>query len=551
MASGSKGNAFTPYRDGWYLCYYNYNGNPYGGPNGTSFTLKESTTFKASWVGATPNYTYGAGTTITIYGIAYSYDGSQSHPIYVGVPAGGVWMSRDALESNAAVKSHTITLNKNGGTGGSNSVTINEGTAQGSYPDITLPTKTGYSFNGYWSATSGGTQYYNKDGNSVRNFDLTSDATWYAQWIANTYTVTYNKGDATSGTAPSAQTKTYDVSLTLQTNSGNLAHSNTSGSDSKTDQKITLSYNLNGGTSAAIANTTGTAITISGTHPITWTANGWSTTSGATTKKYSFGGTYTDNAAITLYPSWTKTNGTVTYTATSASATITSTTPTRTGFKVTYNANSGSVSSTSNTSTYAFNGWTTKSDGSGTVYAKGATYKENITASKTVTLYAKWTHTPLTLLIPEKEGYYSTGWYTSATGGTLVARGGESYTPTAAITLYSHWAPESYTITFNAGENSSIAQKTKTVTYDSTYGNLPIPLKVGYVFEGWYIGDQKITEDSKVTITSNTTLTANWVEDDGKNNGNTSLIYRWNASKGKWEQGKLYRWSILDKKWQG
>lgn len=84
-----------------------------------------------------------------------------------------------------------------------------------------------------------------------------------------TYAVTYNKGDASSGTAPANQTKTYGTNLTLQSNSGSLAHTATSGTSNRTNQAITLTYNLNGGNSAAISNTTGTGVTVPGTYPIT------------------------------------------------------------------------------------------------------------------------------------------------------------------------------------------------------------------------------------------------------------------------------------------
>jgi hypothetical protein len=57
-------------------------------------------------------------------------------------------------------------------------------------------------------------------------------------------------------------------------------------------------------------------------------------------------------------------------------------------YTVTYNANGGFCSTTSatatKTTTYTFNNWNTKSDGSGTSYASGASYTTNAAA----TLYA-------------------------------------------------------------------------------------------------------------------------------------------------------------------
>ena len=40
---------------------------------------------------------------------------------------------------------------------------------------------------------------------------------------------------------------------------------------------------------------------------------------------------------------------------------------------------------------------------------------------------------------PTRDGYTFNGWYTAATGGTLVGAAGDSYTPSADITLYAQW----------------------------------------------------------------------------------------------------------------
>lgn len=83
-------------------------------------------------------------------------------------------------------RSIPVTLNKNGGTGGTDSVYATNDSAM---PSITIPTRAGgngnFSFMGYWdtSSTTGGTQYYNATGGSVRNWDKTgTSATLYARW---------------------------------------------------------------------------------------------------------------------------------------------------------------------------------------------------------------------------------------------------------------------------------------------------------------------------------------------------------------------------------
>ena len=75
----------------------------------------------------------------------------------------------------------TITLDKQGGTGGSDDAS---GVKDQVLPDITIPTKAGYTFNGYYEQTGGqGQQYYGNNGKS--SFTWTSEAvaaTIYASW---------------------------------------------------------------------------------------------------------------------------------------------------------------------------------------------------------------------------------------------------------------------------------------------------------------------------------------------------------------------------------
>ena len=61
---------------------------------------------------------------------------------------------------------YTVTLNLQGGTGGTTNVTA---TYDSAMPSITLPTRAGYTFAGYYDNTSGGTQYYTAAGASVRS----------------------------------------------------------------------------------------------------------------------------------------------------------------------------------------------------------------------------------------------------------------------------------------------------------------------------------------------------------------------------------------------
>ena len=80
---------------------------------------------------------------------------------------------------------YTVTLNPDGGSGGTTSVTATYDS--GMPAPISLPTKAGCAFDGYWDALSGGTQYYTSAGASARNWDKPSNATLYARWTADFY----------------------------------------------------------------------------------------------------------------------------------------------------------------------------------------------------------------------------------------------------------------------------------------------------------------------------------------------------------------------------
>ena len=123
--------------------------------------------------------------------------------------------------ANWTANTYTVTLNKNNGTGGSNSVTATYGSAM---PSATMPTRTGYTFAGYYdtSAATGGTQYYKADGTSARTWNKTSNTTLYARWTANTYTIQYNgrlpADDPTAGGEMANTSCTYDQDCTLRAN---------------------------------------------------------------------------------------------------------------------------------------------------------------------------------------------------------------------------------------------------------------------------------------------------------------------------------------------
>ena len=143
-------------------------------------------------------------------------------PVY-GLVAGprdtvnGRWRFDSAVlhvTTNETDYNYTLSYNANGGSGApSNQTGSNTGTSPYYTFTVssTVPTRTGYTFLG-WSTSDSATSATYVGGNS---FTVTSSGTTtlYAVWKIITYTVSYNANGGSG--APSAQTKTYNVSLTL------------------------------------------------------------------------------------------------------------------------------------------------------------------------------------------------------------------------------------------------------------------------------------------------------------------------------------------------
>ena len=140
------------------------------------------------------------------------------------------------------------------------------------------------------------------------------------------------------------------------------------------------------------------------------------------------------------------------------------------GFKreytVTYNYNGNGQSNGSATAAYKFNGWATSASGS-KVYNNSQSVK-NLTTTNggTVTLYANWTSTAVTLPSPARTGYIFAGWYDAANGGNKIGNAGAGYTPTANKTLYAHWTPITYNVAYAGNGATSGSTATSSHTYD-------------------------------------------------------------------------------------
>jgi len=104
--------------------------------------------------------------------------------------------SSETLTASWIANTYTVTFDKQGGTDGSNSVIA---TFNANMPSASAPTRSGYTFGGYYTGTNGsGTQYYTSAMASARTWNIAANTTLYARWTANTYTVTLDHQGGTS-----------------------------------------------------------------------------------------------------------------------------------------------------------------------------------------------------------------------------------------------------------------------------------------------------------------------------------------------------------------
>ena len=108
-----------------------------------------------------------------------------------------------------------MTFDANGGS--TPSPTSKAVTYGSTYGTLATTSRTGYTFAGWFTAASGGTQV-----TSATIVGTASNHTLYAQWTANTYTVTF---DANGGSTPSPTTK----SVTYGSTYGTLATTSRTG----------------------------------------------------------------------------------------------------------------------------------------------------------------------------------------------------------------------------------------------------------------------------------------------------------------------------------
>lgn len=177
----------------------------------------------------------------------------------------------------------------------------------------------------------------------------------------------------------------------------------------------------------------------------------------------------------------------------------------------TFKANGGSCGISSAKISYVFDGW--KREDTGELLYAYDMFTENI--SLTLTTQWKINAVPEELPQASRQNYTFAGWYTEPENGVPVT----DFSTMAFwedITLYAHWLPLSYTVSLDA-TGGKVSPESITVSYGNAYGELPIPTREGYVFEGWYIphSDMKVWIGSSaiVDIAEEHTLYASWIAD--------------------------------------
>jgi uncharacterized repeat protein (TIGR02543 family) len=457
--------------------------------SGTGGTSSVTATSGASMPSATAptrtGYTFGGYFSATNGSGTQYYSSSMGSVRTWNIPA------NTTLYAKWTANPYTVTLNNQSGTGGTSSVTV---TYDASMPSATAPTRTGYTFGGYYTGTNGtGTQYYTSSMTSARTWNLAANTTLYAKWTANTYTVTLNAQSGTGGTA--SVTATYDALMpgaTKPTRNGYGFGGYYTGTNGTGTQYYTSSMT---------------------------SARTWNLTANTTLYAYWIGNTY----SITTAENGGNMVADLSYTVTSSSQTKSLTAPTYPAYTVSYNANGYGTAPTSQSSTKPFSSWSITANSSSASSVSSNTLSIPANAYGNITVTAQWgTQQAITLPTPAVTGYTFGGWYSEASCTNFVANGGASYTPSANKTLYAKWTANTYTVVYNANGGTGT-----TASSSHTYGIAKKLTangftKTGYIFIGWatsasgteaYSNEQSI---SNLTATNGATVTlyAKWVVDE-------------------------------------
>jgi len=408
---------------------------------------------------------------------------------------------------------------------------------------LTIPTRKCYKFDGFYSASSNGTQYIDEDGNftaDLLSLSITAARTFYVHQTQWSYEITLNDYNGSGGQGAIFRKKkmeTGDAALfvddlctipvdtvTKPTRSGYVFKGYYNGSTTPGAQYIDKDgvplANLE-----AVAATKTIYAQWQAPYKVTLTSTNWT---GATAEF------------------WYDTIGGKCYAAANMATEITTVAvPTQECYRFTgYNTASGGTGTTyidaAGNISPDIGAYVTAAK---TLYAQGAVVSYKITPAQAsgtggegvfyvaagVTGAGRF-HTddqcasaPKTTAaaIPTRTGYTFLGYYSAASGGTkYIEPTGEftdafySATISAATTITAHWQANTYSLSFNYN-GGTISTLSKTVTFGTAIGTLPTTTQSGGTFGGWYVGDTHITADTVWNIDADTTADARWTRHFG------------------------------------
>ncbi len=398
--------------------------------------------------------------------------------------------------------------------------------------------KTGYTFTGWNTVPDGsGTPYADKA--TVENLTEKDGEriTFYAQWSPIAYTIAFDGNEATSGEMASLAPCEYATAYLLTINSYERTGYTFAGWNTKAD------------------------------------GNGTAYTDGASVKNLSA----TDEETVVLYAQWAPITYTIVFDGNGTeSGNVADMTDCE--YDATYSLSANGYTK----KWYAFIGWNTQADGSGTWYADEETIK-NLTDSDgaTVTLYAQWMMTTYHIAFDgngattgsmdevtdckydmayelsvnnfARTGYKFAGWNTEADGtGTAYEDGASVQNLTnednATVTLYAQWNPIVYSIIFDGnGATSGTTAAQSGCKYDAAYALTANSYKkTGYTFAGWNtkadgtgkgyadkasVKNLTATDGEKITLYAQWTANAYTIKYNGNSatsgsmSGQTLLLY--------------------------
>ena len=447
---------------------------------GGTYDVNAAQAFYPVWAinSHTLTWSWGGGsTTSTTYNLYPSTSGSVNYGTAITKPANGT-MSRTGYDFNGwssnattmpdndltitalwTAKKYSITYKDQGGGDFTGTQTTPPTThTYGTATTLKIPTKTGYTFGGWFTASdcaSGAVG--NTSSASLAADGYTADIVLYAKWTANTFTVVFNKNGGT-GSAMSNQAFTYDVAQNLRANTYTAP-----------EHKYFIGWNTNSGASVA-------------TYTDGQSVSNLSSTNGATVTLYAIWANHTFTNYRTLCSSLfdivlddglvaTTNNGSAKV-ANNGTTLTNIVAPTKSGYDVEgyyttsgltvkIATNAGALQNGSGSGiTVGGNAWTNSSSqwirGAGeTFYTKWSAHTYNLTyeglegaTHSNPATYTIETAT-ITLTIPSaRTGYTFTGWTCGGAPITTIALGS-----TGDKTITANWSINKHTVAVSAADH--------------------------------------------------------------------------------------------------